>query len=216
MLKFDFTSAMPNNVIVEVEEALDSTVEYGSLKLDIDPYYNPTHFARIYGTVVAVPQGKVYSDEGNEIEPLVQVGDKIYFHYLTTSEEANCIWGNYYRVPYFWIFCISRNEEIIPVGGWTLCERIVEEDFTEIEIDGVKMYVVEQDGIIKSVNQKPSVKIARLAHIGKPPQGEPSLGVYAGDTVALADNSNFTNKIEGVDYYTVQQKYILGKKVALQ
>lgn len=213
MLQFDFKNSLSNNIIVSVEEALDSTVEYGSLKLDIDPYYNPTHFARIYGIVEAVPQGKVYSDDGKEIEPLVQVGDKVYFHYLTTSEEANCVWGNYYRVPYFWIFCISRNDKIIPVGGWTLCERIIEEELTEIEVDGVKMYVVEENGLIKTVATKPSIKYAKLAFIGAPPSEEPELNVSAGDIVILADNSNFTNKIEGKDYYTVQQKYILGRKL---
>jgi len=29
----------------------------------------------------------------------------------------------------------------------------------------------------------------------------------------LEPNSNFTNKIEGVDYYTVKQRYILSKAI---
>jgi co-chaperonin GroES (HSP10) len=212
MLRMDFKSAIANNIIVSVEEALDSTVEYGSLKLDIDPYYHPTHFARIYGIVEAVPQGKVYSDDGKEIEPLVQVGDKVYFHYLTTCEEANCVWANYYKVPYFWIFCIVRGERIIPVGGWTLCEKVEEEEYTKIIVDGKEIYVTEAGGIISGINQKPSIKYARLAHIGEPPIGEEKLDASVGDIVVLADNSNFVNKIEGKEYYTVKQNYILGKK----
>ena len=213
MLKYDIRQAPVNTVIVEVGSALEDTYTYGSLTINIDPEFNPTQYARIYGRVIAVPEGKVYATTGQEIEKDVEVGDIIYFHYLTTSDETNCIHGNYYKVPYYWIFCAVRAGNIIPIGSWTLCEKIVEEEFSEIEVNGVKIQATtSQSGLVTGVSKKPSVKYAKLAHIGKPLVGVNALDATQNDVVILEKNSNFVNTIEGKEYYTVQQEYILGTK----
>lgn len=213
MLKYDIRQAPVNTVIVEVGSALEDTYTYGSLTINIDPEFNPTQYARIYGRVIAVPEGKVYATSGQEIEKDVEVGDIIYFHYLTTSDETNCIHGNYYKVPYYWIFCAVRAGNIIPIGSWTLCEKIVEEEFSEIEVNGVKIQATtSQSGLVTGVAKKPSVKYAKLAHIGKPLVGVNALDATQNDVVILEKNSNFVNTIEGKEYYTVQQEYILGTK----
>ena len=213
MLKYDIRQAPVNTVIVEVGSALEDTYTYGSLTINIDPEFNPTQYARIYGRVIAVPEGKVYATSGQEIEKDVEAGDIIYFHYLTTSDETNCIHGNYYKVPYYWIFCAVRAGNIIPIGSWTLCEKIVEEEFSEIEVNGVKIQATtSQSGLVTGVSKKPSVKYAKLAHIGKPLVGVNALDATQNDVVILEKNSNFVNTIEGKEYYTVQQEYILGTK----
>lgn len=213
MLKYDIRQAPVNTVIVEVGSALEDTYTYGSLTINIDPEFNPTQYARIYGRVIAVPEGKVYATSGQEIEKDVEVGDIIYFHYLTTSDETNCIHGNYYKVPYYWIFCAVRAGNIIPIGSWTLCEKIVEEEFSEIEVNGVKIQATtSQSGLVTGVSKKPSVKYAKLAHIGKPLVGVNALDATQNDVVILEKNSNFVNTVEGKEYYTVQQEYILGTK----
>lgn len=215
MLNYNIKQSPVNTVIVEVEEALDSTYKHGSLEVHIDPLFNPTHYARIYGKVVAVPEGKCYNDEGIEVEKEVQVGDKIYFHYLTTNNEDNCIYGNYYKVPYCWIFCRVVDNSILPVGGWTLCSEIVleEDEFKTIEVEGRKISgIMSQSGLVTSVYKKPSIKYATLQYIGKPLKDFGELGINSGDRVVLANNSNFKNKIEGIDYFTVRQSDILGKK----
>lgn len=213
MLKYDIKQAPVNTVIVEVGATLDDTVTYGSLTLNIDPEFNPTQYARIYGRVIAVPEGKAYATNELEIEKDVQVGDIIYFHYLTTTDETNCIHGNYFKVPYYWIFCAVRDNAIIPIGSWALCEKIVEEAFNEVEVNGVKIQAtLSQSGLVTSVAKKPSVKYAKLVHIGKPLMGVNALDANAGDVVILEKNSNFVNVIEGKEYYTLQQEYILGTK----
>jgi len=213
MLKYDIKQAPVNTVIVEVGATLDDTVTYGSLTLNIDPEFNPTQYARIYGRVIAVPEGKAYATNELEIEKDVQVGDIIYFHYLTTTDETNCIHGNYFKVPYYWIFCAVRDNAIIPIGSWALCEKIVEEAFNEVEVNGVKIQAtLSQSGLVTGVAKKPSVKYARLKHIGKPLIGVNALDANAGDVVILEKNSNFVNVIEGKEYYTLQQEYILGTK----
>lgn len=215
MLNYDIKQSSINTVIVEVEEAIDSTYKHGSLEVHIDPLFNPTHYARIYGRVVAVPNGKCYNEEGHEIEKEVQVGDKIYFHYLVTNDENNCIYGNYYKVPYYWIFCRVVDNDILPVGGWSLCSEIVleEDEFKTIEVDGRKINgIMSSSGLVTSLYKTPSVKYAKLEYIGKPLKNFDELGVSSGDKIVIAKNSNFKNKIEGIDYFTVRQSDIMGKK----
>jgi co-chaperonin GroES (HSP10) len=214
MLTYDIKKSAPNTVVVEVGATMDDTVEYGNLKLHIDPEFNPTHYARIYGRVIAVPDGKVYNEEGVEIEKNVQVGDIIYFHYLTTSDETNCIYGNYYKVPYYWVFCVVRSGNILPVGSWTLCESVVEEEFNQVEVNGQKIEAITSaSGLVIGINKKPSTKFARLVHIGAPVGEGIELEVSPGELVLLSKNSNFVNKIEGKEYYTVRQNDILSSKL---
>jgi len=213
MLTYDIKKSPPNTVVVEVGASMDDTVQYGNLKLHIDPEFNPTQYARIYGRVIAVPEGKAYNEESFEIEKEVQVGDIIYFHYLTTSDETNCIYGNYYKVPYYWVFCVVRSGNILPVGGWTLCETVVEEDFNQVEVDGQKIEAITSaSGLVIGINKKPSTKFARLSYIGIPLVGEDELKIGKGALVILNKNSNFKNTIEGKEYYTVRQADILCSK----
>ena len=219
MMNYNIKQSAVNAVIVRVEEALDSTYKHGSLEVFIDPLFNPTHHARIYGIVEAIPAGKCFNEDGFEIEQEVQVGDKVYFHYLTTSDENNCIYGNSYKVPYYWIFCVVRDGNILPVSGWTLCTQIVEdnEDFESVEVGGRTMQAtLSGSGLVTSIEKKKSVKFAKLSYIGKPLLNQKELDVSQGDTVVLAKNSNFINKIEGVDYFTVRQSDIFGKKLSLE
>lgn len=212
MLKYDIKQAPPHHVIVEVGATLDDTVTYGNMTLHIDPEFNPTHHARIYGRVIAVPEGIVYDSEGNRIEASVEAGDLIYFHYLTTMDEVNCIYGNYFKVPYYWIFCAVRNGNILPIGTWTLCEKVIEDNFGKVDVEGHSIdAVISASGIVTKLNKIPSVKIAKISFIGAPFIGENPLDIRAGDEVVLDRNSNFVNKIEGKEYYTVKQEYLLGK-----
>jgi co-chaperonin GroES (HSP10) len=213
MLTYDIKKSPPNTVVVEVGASMDDTVQFGNLKLHIDPEFNPTQYARIYGRVIAVPDSKAYNEESIEIEKDVQVGDIIYFHYLTTSDENNCIYGNYYKVPYYWIFCVVRSGNILPIGSWTLCETVVEEEFNTVEVNGQKIEAITSaSGLVIGLNKKPSTKFARLSHIGRPLVGEDELKISQGALVILNKNSNFKNTIEGKEYYTVRQGDILCSK----
>lgn len=213
MLKYDIKQAAPNTVVVEVGKTLEDTVTFGDMTLHIDPEFNPTHHARIFGRVIAIPEGRTWDEEGNTINDKVEVGDIIYFHYLVTSDETNCIYGNYFKVPYYWIFCSVRGGNILPVGGWTLCEPMVEAQYNTVEVGGKKMEAtLSASGLVTSVFKTPSVDISKVSFIGNQTGEDATPLVRSGDVVVLAKNSNFINKIEGKDYYTVKQQYILGVK----
>lgn len=213
MLQYELTQASPNSLIVEVGAQYDDTVQYGSLSIFIDPLFKPTHNARIYGVVKAVPKGKCYNEDGIEIEADVRVGDKVYFHYLATFDENACLYGNYYRIPYCWIFCVVRDNDIIPIGGWTFCEKIIEgeDEFEDIEVGGVKISGIKNSaGLVTSVTKKDSNKYAIVRHIGKTLKNVPSLNLKSGQRVLIEKNTNFENVIEGKTYYTIRQGDILG------
>ena len=213
MLKYDIKQSPPNTVIVEVGKTLEDTVTFGDMTLHIDPEFNPTQHARIFGRVIALPEGRTHDDEGLTINDKVEIGDLIYFHYLVTSDETNCIYGNYYKVPYYWIFCSVRNGNILPVGGWTLCEPLVDKQYDTIEVGGKKMEAsLSASGLVTSVFKIPSVDISKVSFVGNQTGEDSTPLVNSGDVVVLAKNSNFINKIEGKDYYTVKQRYILGVK----
>lgn len=212
MLQYDIKQSPHNTVIVEVGSALDDTVTFGTLTLNIDPEFNPTQYARIYGKVIAVPASTPVTENGTQIQERVQVGDIIYFHYLTTNNEENRIYGNYYKVPYYWIFCSVRNSVIHPVGSWTLLEKYVEQTYDTIEVGNKKMEaIVSESGLVTGLFKQPSQKYATVSHIGKPLVGVLPLDIAKGDKVVLEKNSNFENEIEGKKYYTVKQEYIVGK-----
>jgi len=212
MLQYELKQSPHNTVIVEVGSALDDTVTFGSLTLNIDPEFNPTQYARIYGKVIAVPASIPVTENGLQIQDRVQVGDLIYFHYLTTNNEENRIYGNYYKVPYYWIFCSVRDSIIHPVGSWTLLEKYVEETYDTVEVGNQRVEaIVSKSGLVTGLFKKPSQKYAVVRHIGKPLEGVMPLDITKGDKVVLEKNSNFENEIEGKKYYTVKQEYIVGK-----
>lgn len=215
MLDYNITQAPFNHVIVEIDELFDSEVEYGSIKLHIDPHYKPTENVRIYGKVVAVPKGSVYNEDAKEIAAEVQLGDRVYFHYLATYNDQNCIYGNFYKIPYFQIFCAVRESQIIPIGGWTLCDFTYEneEHYSKLEVGGRTMIGVIDPklGLVTEVFKKESTKMAIVRHIGSPVLGEASSEVFPGDRVLIEKNTNFKNKIEGREYYTIRQEDLLGK-----
>jgi co-chaperonin GroES (HSP10) len=212
MLQYDIKQSPHNTVIVEVGSAMDDTVTFGTLTINIDPEFNPTYHARIYGRVIAVPTSQPTTEHGVPIEADVRVGDIIYFHYLTTNNEENCIYGNYYKVPYYWIFCSIRDNNIHPIGGWTFLEKYIEETYDTVQVGNQRVEaVVSKSGLVTGLFKKPSQKYATVVHIGKPPIGVNPLGISKGDKVILEKNSNFENEIEGKKYYTVKQEYILGK-----
>ena len=210
MLSYELKNVPSNYVIVEIGKRLEDTVQYGESTFYIDPDYNPTQNIRIFGRVIAVPDTIPINEYGQQIEPEVQVGDTVYFHYLSVHNEDNCIYGNFYRIPYQWVFCTVRNNDIKAIGGWNFLEQVVEEQFDKENIDGKTIEVVRSSsGLITSVTKKKSTKYAILKYKGTALRGQEELKASIGDKVILNRHSNFKNTIEGKEYYTVKSEDIL-------
>lgn len=169
----------------------------------------------------------------DQIEMEVQVGDRIYFHYniimrmnqqIVHEEvvDGKKIW--YFRVRYDSIQCAVRNGVIIPIGSYVLVEpdmESIDEILIPIALMGAdgKPLRDQLGGPILAPKEKwlqkkvaPSAKPlrGRVAHIGSPLKGC-VCELKVGDLVYFRPNADWTNKIEGNEYYTIRQGHILGR-----
>ena len=80
---------------------------------------------REYGKVVSVPRS--LSPE-LKTKMNLQVGDKIYFHFHTVSEENRYEVNGQrvYKVHYSEVYCAIRDEQIIMLNDYVLCEPVME------------------------------------------------------------------------------------------
>lgn len=162
-----------NYIVFKTPVMFDSHVEHKGVdgrRLEFDPSFNPWLHVRRYGEVVEVPERlgtvplPIQIPQGTpqyheyapaqfkylaDIEPDVEVGDRIYFHYHTVNmrnlvkEEGE--WPNrvyYFRVRYDQVICAVREitkldvdeqltetdpektiyKVIIPIGSYTLVQ----------------------------------------------------------------------------------------------
>lgn len=148
----------------------------------------------------------------------IKEGDKVYFHYNTLTEET-C----YHKLPngnevhiidYHRIFCYVRGVELHACEGFSLLEQVYEEEVQTIEHEGTKMDVVmSESGIVLDTKPKKEKRKAVLAYHGAPLKKDSKEDAKPGDVVILAPNKNFSNHIEGKDYYVTKHDGLYGKIV---
>jgi co-chaperonin GroES (HSP10) len=221
--------AVYDYLYVTVEKEANDEISFDSgVKLFIDTSFNPEKHATICGTVYSIPQrlsDQPLGFEGrvSDIEPIVEVGDKVYFHYNTVKPENRYeVDGTVvYRLHYSQVFCVARwrpfihrenlyIQDIIPVGSHVLLEPVYPEGVEVEVIDGVPVGVKKIGNIVIESNIQPYQDRGKIAHIGEPLANQSELPYKTGDTVMLSKYSDFRNTIEGVEYYVVKQIDILG------
>lgn len=148
----------------------------------------------------------------------IQEGDKVYFHYNSLSEETRhevLPNGNeVHIIDYHRIFCYVRGIELSACQGYSLLEQVYEDETETIEYEGQKMEVVmSKSGIILDTKPKKEKQKAVLAYHGKSLKQDPKDDAMPGDYVLLAPNKNFSNHIEGRDYYVTKHNGLYGKIV---
>jgi co-chaperonin GroES (HSP10) len=190
-----------NHVVVEVDKQFNDTLETESgFKLFIDTTWKPAQYVRIFGTVMSIPLRGTnrYSVENGKIEPDVQVGDKIYFHYNVLMNKENYLEDNKWFIPYYHIFCAVRNKKILMIGGWVLVKPIIEKK------DKQGRFFIPEFSKKKKINN-----FGILKHIGTPLKDQPVLGIKEGSYVYFSEMDCFENEIEGETYYCMQQEDLL-------
>lgn len=167
----------------------------------------------------------------------MQVGDRIYFDYNTLEEENNLGYYNgkmVFKVRYDDVICVVRKptrkqaeemapeykqhlenkykDRIIPIGeiidfilnegnriimqaGWTLIRPEMEkwEEFTT------------QSGIITKCKLDPKPLRGFISYID-----HSDFGLKKGDRIVFHPDANWLNIIEGIEYYVIKEKDILG------
>jgi co-chaperonin GroES (HSP10) len=204
-----------NSVLVELEKLSDDEYQFGSgVKLYINTSYKPEQHQRIYGTCVAVPEMLTKGDQvkyepgdfrfADSVEPEVKLGDRVYFSYVAVHKGSIVEYEgkSYCNIPYSAILCVVRDKEIIPIGGWILCEEYYGKDATEIEVDGKKIFVQMGKSLVTGI-AKPSTKEGIVRIVGSPLK-EDLMEVSSEDIVTFPNKFGFKNNIEGTDYLFVK------------
>lgn len=188
-------------IAVKVSKKYNDVVEFSSGdKLYIDVSWNPEHHVTICGEVVALPRGEwCKNTAGDRIKQELQVGDLVYFNYLTVDTE-NLVTGerDVYLVDLEECFCFVRSGSLTAISNHVLVEPLmIEEKLGSIYIGVPKRS--ETEGYVR--------------HIGTPLKNKDELGLISGDRVRFHERNAFLNKIEGVEYYVMKQDDLLGKIV---
>lgn len=212
-------------------------VDMGMIPIDqIDPGspgYGP---ALISPESELEPSSDIYAIGGvyqykfvSDIEPEVEIGDRVYFKPRTLNNRANFIVAlkngkgqpdkYIYKCPYENIFCAVRDKKIIMIGSWVLVEPIVE-DWDDILIktyydikdsDGNKIERPKKEWIQKKVMPEVDKLRGYVRHIGKPLKGD-DCDVEVNDLVVFRRQAGtHYQKIGGVNYLVIKQNQILAK-----
>ena len=186
-------------IAVKVSKKYNDEVEFSSgEKLFLDVTWNPEHHVTICGEVVALPRGEwCKNTRGDWIKQELQVGDLVYFNYLTVDKE-NLVTGerDVYLVDLEECFSFVRSGSLTAISNHVLVEpEVIEEKVGSIYVGVPKKS--ETEGYVR--------------HIGTPLKNKDELGLISGDKVRFHERSSFLNKIEGVEYYVMKQDDLFGK-----
>jgi hypothetical protein len=163
----------------------------------------------------------------SDISPDIQVGDRIYFHFNTLVDKnlikyqfENGKKVYYFKVRYDQVICAVRDGQIIPTSSYTLIEPDME-TWEDIQIptysnlvgpDGKKKLKPKDQWLVTKAAPESKYLLGYVRHIGNPLKGT-TCDLVTGDRIIYRRQANWTNKIEGKDYFAILQKHIIGKFV---
>lgn len=214
--------AVGPNVLVKVSKKYNDKIIIGEKEIYFDPAYNPTWNVTTVGEVIGVPDTQPYSIEKQLISPILQVGDIVYFRYITVESDVTTVVSDFNneeremikRMEYDDIFCTIRNGEIIPVGGWILGVPELEGEGVEELVDDGRgnkkrtkvKYLNKALNLIESYSDVLDKKRARVKYKSSY-VGEES-NVNVGDIV-FGGSLNFLNTIQGQEYYCFKENQVM-------
>ena len=179
----------PTRIIVQVDKKFNDTSKGG---LFIDTTYKPEHYVNISGRVAAVPKRLPKDFARDGYYATVEVGDKLYFHYLVVLDPDCHLYDNYYIVDYFQALAtVKPDGKILPVGEHILIEPMEE----ELSHDTL---------IIPDIAKKISLDKGRVFSSNDP-------SIPNGAIVGFEDHGKFENEIEGHTLYVMYNSNILYK-----
>ena len=190
---------------------MEDRIKSTSLDLKIRTDIRPTHHTKIYGEVIGLPRAFrddvmpdgdiLWHSEG--IEDFYKIGDKVYFHYNCVLDKQKQIEDNVFFIPARRIFLKVQCDNIIMSPGFSLGDKIYDDNVVEIELDGkpTMAQVSEETGIVIDMFPKPIEKNLLIKHssIGK-----------VNDRVLMLDDSNMEIVVENQTYYLLENRDIVG------
>ena len=201
-----------NYLAVKVTSLFEDEIKSASLDLKIRTDLRPTHHTKIHGEVIGLPR-KYRNDElpdgdvlwySEGIDDFYKIGDKIYFHYNCVLDKSKMIEDNLFFIPARRIFLKVQCDNIIMAPGFSLGEKIYEENVVEIDLDGKKTMaeVSPFTQIVIDMFPKPIPKHLIVKHTGNQDKLE--------TRVLMLDDSNLELEVEGQTYYLIEDRDIIG------
>jgi len=201
-----------NHLAVKVNRLFEDEIKSTSLDLKIRTDLRPTHHTKIHGEVIGLP--RKYRDDklpdgdvlwySEGIDDFYKIGDKIYFHYNCVLDKSKMIEDKVFFIPARRIFLKVQCDNIIMAPGFSLGEKIYEDNVVEIELDGKKTMaeVSPVTQIIIDMFPKPIPKQLTVKHSNVHDKLE--------TRVLMLDDSNMELEVEGRTYYLIEDRDIIG------
>ena len=200
-----------NYLTIKVSNLFEDEIKSTTLDLKIRTDIRPTHHTKTYGEVIGLPRAFrddvmpdgdiLWHSEG--IEDFYKIGDKVYFHYNCVLDKEKQIEDNVFFIPARRIYLKVQSDNIIMSPGFSLGDKIYDDNVVEIELDGKKTMaqVSEETGIVIDMFPKPIEKNLLIKHssIGK-----------ANDRVLMLDDNNMEIEVEDQTYYLLENRDIVG------
>jgi co-chaperonin GroES (HSP10) len=200
-----------NYLTVKVDSLMEDRIKSTSLDLKIRTDIRPTHHTKIYGEVIGLPRAFrddvmpdgdiLWHSEG--IEDFYKIGDKVYFHYNCVLDKAKQIEDNVFFIPARRIYLKVQSDNIIMSPGFSLGDKIYDDNVVEIELDGKRTMaeVSEETGIVIDIFPKPIEKNLLIKHTSNNKKN---------DRVLMLDDSNMEIEVEDQTYYLLENRDIVG------
>lgn len=162
-----------------------------------------------------------------DIEQDVRISDKIYFHFNVMRTGKPIKTEGTHPNKTFWfpcsydnVICTVRDKEIIMIGSYVLCypdmeswEDILVPIYSDIkDAEGNPILKPKDQWLQRKVRPEAKFLKAFVKHVGKPLKGD-TCEVEVGQRIWYRRNADWINTVEGVDYFAIRQRHIIGKEV---
>jgi hypothetical protein len=190
-----------NKVIIKIGDPFLKEVEYKSLKLKIDPEFDPTKYVKTVGKIVAC------SDKHKGIKE----GDVVAIHYggLDINPCDKKVQKGQYLIDYKDILCKIENNTLISVGNWVVAAPImvpVNPGYHVEKEDGKTMLVSDKTGLVVANDFKEETENSfKVVSDSLNPE-------INGKTILTQKDCDFDNygrKIFGKKFYYIERDLIL-------
>jgi len=204
-----------DSLIVRLDELRPAKIVHGELELDFANDYNLEKNARVYGEVVAVPNKlsqTVFTFEKatsadmkpiklNQLHLEVQVGDRVYFHYIANHQDNILIEEDtgafLLKIRYEFLLCRVRDGVIHPLSTHVLVEPETE-DWDEITTDA---------GVITKKTPGRRPRTGRVKYVGRNYKDR-NMELEPGMRIIFMKKADRIVEIEGEELYPIKYNYI--------
>lgn len=201
-----------NHVMVELDPENDH-IKTKNGELYLDTSYEPDKHVTVTGVVKAVPENLRFDTENPSYMPWdtdmeLMEGDRVILHYLAVMNAFRPEMKKYWIqdgkrivfIQYRSIFCMIRNEKIIPINGYCLIEPIPDR-----YIETLKERADTAGLILAGMNEKNNKRVVygRVAYTGIPNKRyfdpcytDEGVDIKVGDEVVMRKISDLPTEFE--------------------